>query len=84
MDQDTGYFCHFVFLHSAATAGRVNKDGEIREVAFFMEQPADPDEYLVESHEHYGQVPTFWITPFWRRYSEEAKLRVVNFDQLPF
>ena len=39
----------FVFLHSAATAGRVLKEQEMREVAFFFEQPADPDEYLDEN-----------------------------------
>ena len=82
--QDTGYFCRFVFLHSVATAGRVlNEEAEVKEVAFFIEQPANPDEYLEESNPLYGRVPTRWNTPLWRRYSEEAHLWVVNFDQLP-
>ena len=83
MDQDTGYFCRFVFLHGASTAGRVLTKEEIREVGFFLEQPADPDEYLDDDHELHGRVPTFWATPLWRRYSEEAQLWLVNFDQLP-
>ena len=62
MDQDTGYLCRFVFLHAASTAGRVLKEEEMREAAFFLEQPADPDEYLDESHELHGRVPTFWAT----------------------
>ena len=78
VDQDTGYFCRLVFLHAASTAGRVLKEEEVREVGFFLEQPADPDEYLNESHELFGRVPTFWL-----RYSEEAQLWLVNFDQLP-
>ena len=84
MDQDTGYFCRFVFLHSAATAGRVlNEEVKVKEVAFFVEQPADPDEYLDKDNPLYGKVPTFWATPLWRRYQEDAQLWVVNFDQLP-
>ena len=82
-DQDTGYFCRFVFLHAASTAGRVIVGEEMREVAFFLEQPADPDEYLDENHDLHGRVPTFWATPLWLRYSEEAQLWTVSFDQLP-
>ena len=84
VDQDTGYFCSFIFLHSAATAGKVlNEAVEEKEVAFFVEQPADPNEYLEVENPLYGKVPTFWRTPLWQRYSEEAQLWVVNFDQLP-
>ena len=84
VDQDTGLFCRFLFLHSAATAGRVlNEEAELKEVAFFVEQPADPDEYLEADNPLYGKVPTFWQTPLWQRYREEAQLRVVTFDQLP-
>ena len=84
VDQDTGHFCRFIFLHSAATAGRVlNEEVESKEVAFFVEQPADPDKYLNADNPLYGKVPTFWQTPLWRRYSEEAQLWVVTFDQLP-
>ena len=83
VDQDTGYFCRLVFLHAASTAGRVLNKEEMREVGFFLEQPADPDEYLDEGHELHGRVPTFWATPLWLRYREEAQLWLVNFDQLP-
>ena len=83
VDRDTGYFCRFVFLHAASTAGRVSNKEEMREVGFFLEQPADPDEYLDEEHELHGRVPTFWATPLWLRYREEAQLWLVNFDQLP-
>ena len=83
VDQDTGYFCRFVFLHSAATAGRVlNEEVTMKEVAFFVQQ-ADPDEHLEEDNPLYGRVPTFWDTPLWKRYREEAQLWVVNFDRLP-
>ena len=48
-----------------------------------MEQPADPDEYLDADNPLYGKVPTFWETPLWKRYRDEAQLWVVTFDQLP-
>ena len=63
--------------------GALNEEAEVNEVAFFIEQPADPDEYLEESNPLYGRVPSWWDTPLWRRYREEAQLWVVNFDQLP-
>ena len=44
------FFCRFVFLHPAATAGRVlNEEVTMKEVAFFVQQ-ADPDEHLEEDN----------------------------------
>ena len=81
VNQDTAYFVRHLYLHSLATAGRVERgDVRTKEVAMALEQPADPDEYLNPENELFGTVPTFWRTPLWEIYHQENMMKI-TFDQ---
>ena len=82
VNQDTAYFVRHLYLHSLATAGRVERgDVRTKEVAMALEQPADPDEYLNPETELWGKVPTFWRTPLWEIYHQENMMEKITFDQ---
>ena len=85
MIKDTRLFCRMIWAHALAVAGRVassNKQGMVSsEVAFLLEQPADPQDYMDPNDPVYHEVPSFWATSLWELYSQEAGLMKVTFNQ---
>ena len=85
MIKDTRLFCRMIWAHALAVAGRVassNKHGMVSsEVAFLLEQPADPQDYMDPNDPVYHEVPSFWATSLWELYSQEAGLMKVTFNQ---
>ena len=85
MIKDTRLFCRMIWTHALAVAGRVavsNKQGIVSsEVAFLLEQPADPQDYMDPNDPVYDEVPSFWATSLWELYSQEAGLMKVTFNQ---
>ena len=50
-------------------------------VAFVIEQPQDPQEYLPATAPNWSELPSFWDTELWKGYSAEAGLTEVSFEQ---
>ncbi|CAE7334262.1 RE1 [Symbiodinium sp. KB8] len=83
VNKHTGYFAKMIFLHALATAGRCKFSpgpGDVREVGFLLEQPRDPRGYLLFSDPLYQDSCSFWRTPMWFHYAEEAGLTTYSFD----
>ena len=83
VNKHTGYFAKMIFLHALATAGRCKFSpgpGDVREVGFLLEQPRDPRGYLLFSDPLYQDSSSFWRTPMWFHYAEEAGLTTYTFD----
>ena len=83
VNKHTGFFVKMIFLHALATAGRCKfpaEAGDVREVGFMLEQPRDPRGYLRFGHPLYQDSVSFWRTPMWEAYAEEAALSSYSFD----
>ena len=85
MVKDTRLFCRMIWAHALAVAGRVSHSREHQavdpQVAFLLEQPADPQEYMAESDPVFHEAPSFWATSLWQLCSQEAGLMKVSFNQ---
>ena len=82
--RDSQLFARMIWLHAKATAGRLQSPGRrlaTSAVAFLLEQPQDPQEYLPRTDPLWEQLPSFWSTEMWRSYSNEAGLIEVSFEQ---
>ena len=85
--KDSKLFARMLWLHAKATAGRLRVPGRRMSatmVAFVLEQPQDPQGYLPNSDPHWSELPSFWDTEMWKRYSEEAGFVEVSFEQGAF
>ena len=85
MIRDTRLSCRMIWVHSMAVAGRVACSGSKcsmdPEVAFLLEQPADPQDYMDQCDPTFNEVSSFWATSLWHLYSQEAGLIKVTFNQ---
>ena len=82
VNKHTGYFAKMIYLHVLATAGRCKfppGPGDVW-VGFLLEQPRDPRGYLLFSDPFYQDSSSFWRTPMWFHYAEEAGLTTYSFD----
>ena len=85
VDRDTGLLARMLWLHALSTAGRrvhPNPSDGTSIVAFMLEQPS-VEQHMASSHSAWGSVPSFWNTPLWQTYAEEAGLFEVHFRQGP-
>ena len=85
VDRDTGLLARMLWLHALYTAGRrvhPNPSDGTSMVAFMLEQPS-VEQHMASSHSAWGSVPSFWNTPLWQTYAEEAGLFEVHFRQGP-
>ena len=85
VDRDTGLLARMLWLHALSTAGRrvhPNPSDGTSMVAFMLEQPS-VEQHMASSHSAWGSVPSFWNTPLWQTYAEEAGLFEVHFRQGP-
>eukprot|EP00439_Symbiodinium_sp_Y106_P050419 s505_g6.t1 len=83
VNKHTGYFVRMIFLHALAMAGRCKfpaDAADVREVGFMLEQPRDPRGYLRFDHSLHKDCVSFWRTPMWEIYAEEAGLSSYSFD----
>ncbi|CAE7307947.1 RE1, partial [Symbiodinium microadriaticum] len=83
VNKHTGYFAKMIYLHALATAGRCKfppDPADVREVGFMLEQPRDPRGYLLFTDPLYQDARSFWRTPMWFYYAEEAGLSTYSFD----
>ncbi|CAE7233153.1 RE1 [Symbiodinium natans] len=82
--RDTKLFVRMLWLHAKSTAGRLQSLGRrmsASTVAFVLEQPQDPHEYLPSTTPNWSELPSFWDTEMWKRYAAEAGLTEVSFEQ---
>ena len=83
VDRHTGLFVKMIYLHALATAGRCvypAEPNDNKEVGFMLEQPRDPQTYLLYSNPLTADCTSFWRTSLWEGYSDEAGLSTVSFD----
>ena len=82
--KDTALYVRMIYLHALSTAGKVvaNPSPEQnREVAFLLEQPRDPQEYLPWDHELHARAVSFWRSGMWHSYAQEAGLAMYSLEQ---
>ncbi|CAE7421078.1 Eef1g [Symbiodinium sp. CCMP2592] len=83
VNRHTGMYAKMLYLHSLATAGRCKwpaEPSDVKEVGLMIEQPSDPRSYLNYNHPLAQDSVSFWRTPMWEVYAEEAGLATYSFD----
>ena len=87
VDRHTGLCARMMWLHALSTAGRRvrhNPSDGTSMVAFMLEQPQSVEQHVVPSDCAVSSAPSFWNTPLWQTYADEAGLFEVHFRQGPW
>ena len=82
--KDTALYVRMIYLHALSTAGKVVAFSSLdqnKEVAFLLEQPRDPQEYLPWDHELHARAVSFWRSGMWHSYAQEAGLAMYSLEQ---
>ena len=77
VDRHTGLCARMMWLHALSTAGRRvhhNPSDGTSMVAFMLEQPQSVEQHVVPSDCAVSSAPSFWNTPLWQTYADEAGL----------